>query len=197
MHRVLSGDGSRRTVVLHGLGGIGKTQITVAYAKRHKDDYSAILWLNAKDEDAIKQSFANIARQILREHPSTTKLYSIDTKGNLDKVIDAVKAWLSLPTNTRWLMVYDNYDNPKLPGTTDSTALDIGRFLPESYQGSVIITTRSSKVKIGYPIRIRKLENDRDSFKILSNTSRREGLANSKSFLYLNYNYSSNFNTRS
>ena len=29
MHRTLNGDGSRRTVVLHGLGGIGKTQLTV------------------------------------------------------------------------------------------------------------------------------------------------------------------------
>jgi hypothetical protein len=46
MHRALSGDGSRRTVVLHGLGGIGKTQLSVAYAKRHKDSYSAIFWLN-------------------------------------------------------------------------------------------------------------------------------------------------------
>jgi ATP-dependent phosphoenolpyruvate carboxykinase len=42
MHRTLSGDGSRRTVVLHGLGGIGKTQLSVAYTKRHKDSYSAI-----------------------------------------------------------------------------------------------------------------------------------------------------------
>ena len=46
MHRTLSGDGCRRTVVLHGLGGIGNTQLTVAYAKRYKDSYSAIFWLN-------------------------------------------------------------------------------------------------------------------------------------------------------
>ena len=42
------------------IGGIGKTQLTVAYAKRHKDNYSAIFWLNIKDEeDSLKQSFAN------------------------------------------------------------------------------------------------------------------------------------------
>jgi ATP/maltotriose-dependent transcriptional regulator MalT len=69
MHRTLSGDGSRRTVILHGLGGIGKTQLSVAYAKRHKDNYSAIFWLNLKDEDSLKQSFAKVAKQILREHP--------------------------------------------------------------------------------------------------------------------------------
>ena len=82
-------------------------------------------------------------------------------------------------------MIYDNYDNPKLPGNTDPAAVDIRKFLPESYQGSVIITTRSSQVKIGHPIRIRKLEDVRDSVKILSNASRREGLIDGKDFLDL------------
>ncbi|KAN0075668.1 HET domain containing protein [Elaphomyces granulatus] len=176
IHRTLRGDGSRRTVVLHGLGGIGKTQLTVAYAKRHRDDYSAVFWLNIKDEDSLKQSFAKAAKQILREHPSASRLSSVDIKENFDEVIDAVKEWLSLSNNTRWLMIYDNYDNPKLLGNTDPAAVDIRRFLPESYQGSVIITTRSSEVKIGHRIQIRKLEDMRDSVRILSNASRREGL---------------------
>ncbi|KAN0067763.1 hypothetical protein V8E54_014010 [Elaphomyces granulatus] len=176
IHRTLRGDGSRRIVVLHGLGGIGKTQLTVAYAKRHKDNYSAVFWLNIKDEDSLKQNFAKVAKQILREYPSASRLSSLDIKENIDEVIDAVKAWLSLPNNTRWLMIYDNYDNPKLTGNRDPAAVDIRKYLPESYQGSVIITTRSSEVKIGHHIRIRKLEEVRDSVKILSNASRREGL---------------------
>ncbi|KAN0067119.1 HET domain containing protein [Elaphomyces granulatus] len=176
IHRILRRDGSRRIVVLHGLGGIGKTQLTVAYAKRYKDSYSAVFWLNVKDEDSLKQSFANVAKQILREHSSASRLSSVDIKENIDEVIDAVKAWLSLPNNTRWLMICDNYDNPKLAGNTDPVAVNIRKYLPESYQGSVVITTRSSEVKIGHCIRIRKLEDVRDSVKILSNTSRREGL---------------------
>ena len=185
MHRTLGGDGSRRTVVLHGLGGIGKTQLTVAYAKRYKGNYSAIFWLNIKDETSLKQSFARVAKQILREHPSVSRLSSVDMKEKFDEVMDAVKAWLSLPNNTRWLIIYDNYDNPKLPGNTDPAALDIRKFLPESYQGSIIITTRSSQVKIGHPIRIRKLEDVRDNLEILSNASRRKGLINGKCFLDL------------
>src|SRR6266536_3679635 len=122
IRKTLGGDGSRRTVVLHGLGGIGKTQLTVAYAKRHKDNYSAIFWLNIKDKDSLKQSFAKVARQILQEHPSASRLSSIDMKGNLDELIDTVKTWLSLPHNTRWLMIYDNYDNPKVTGNMDPTA---------------------------------------------------------------------------
>ena len=180
MHKTLSGDSSRRTIVLHGLGGIGKTQLTVAYAKRHKDSYSAVFWLNIKDEDSLKQSFAKVAKQILREHPLASRLSSVDVKENLDEVIDAVKAWLSLPNNTRWLMIYDNYDNPKLPGNVDRTAVDIHRFLPEAHQGSIIVTTRSSQVKIGHRIRVGKLEDVQDGLEILSHASGREELMEGK-----------------
>jgi hypothetical protein len=180
MHKKLNSDGSRSTVVLHGLGGIGKTQLTITYAKRHKDSYSAIFWLNIKDENSLKQSFAKVAKQILREHPLASRLSNVDTDRDLDRVIDAVKAWLSLPNNTRWLMIYDNYDNPKLPENTDPAAVNINKFLPESYQGSIIVTTRSSQVGFGYPIRIRKLEDIRDSLEILSNVSRRAGVIDSK-----------------
>lgn len=62
MHKTLSGDGSCRTIVLHGLRGIGKTQLTVVYTKRHKDNYSAVFWLNIKDEDSLRQSFAKVAK---------------------------------------------------------------------------------------------------------------------------------------
>ena len=82
-------------------------------------------------------------------------------------------------------MVYDNYDNPKSVKNTDLAAVDIRQLLPESYQGSVIITTRSSEVKIGHRIRITKLENIQDSLKIISNTSNREGLENGRYCLYL------------
>lgn len=176
IHNTLSGDGSRRTVVLHGLGGIGKTQLAVAYAKRHRADYSAIFWLNSKDEDSLKQSFTSVARRILQEHPSASRLSTVDEKGDLDEVVVAVKRWLSLPKNTRWLIVYDNYDNPKLPGNADRTAVDIRQFLPEAHQGSIIITTRSSQVKIGHRIRVGKLVDVQDGLEILSHASGRERL---------------------
>lgn len=180
IHKALRGDGSRRVVVLHGLGGIGKTQLSIAYAKQHKDNYSAIFWLNIKDEDSLKQSFLKAGKQISRGHPSALQLSNVETNENLDEVVDTVKAWLSLPNNTRWLMIYDNYDNPKLPGRTDPAAVNIRRYLPESYQGSIVITTRSSQVKNGHVIHVRKLKELRDSVEILSNVSRREGLRDGK-----------------
>jgi hypothetical protein len=176
IHQAFSGDGSRRVVVLHGLGGIGKTQLSLAYAKRHKKNYSAIFWLNIKDEDSLNQSFAKLAKQISREHPSAIPVSNLEINQNLDELVECVKSWLSLPNNTRWLMIYDNYDTPKLSGGTDPTAVDIRKFLPESYQRSIIITTRLSEVRIGQSIQIRKLGDVHDSLEILSTVSRRKGL---------------------
>ncbi|KAH6653418.1 hypothetical protein BKA67DRAFT_593315 [Truncatella angustata] len=178
MRRTLSSDGSRRVVVLHGLGGIGKTQLAVAYTKRYRDEYSAILWLNIKDEASIQQSFTKVAMQILRQHPDASGLNALDLQQNHEEVIEAVKAWLSLPGNTRWLLVYDNYDNPRLADRVDDTGIDINRFLPMSYQGSILVTTRLSQVDIGYRIRVTKLESVEDSLDILLTTSGRDGLDN-------------------
>jgi hypothetical protein len=91
---------------------------------------------------------------------------------NLDDVIDAVKAWLSRPYNTRWLMIYDNYDNPRLASNEDPATVDITKFLPEVYQGSVLVTTRSSEVEISHLIKVAKLGDILDSLEILLNTSR-------------------------
>jgi hypothetical protein len=47
----------------------------------------------------------------------------------------------------------------------------------------VLVTTRSSEVKISYLILVIKLVDIRDSLKILSNVSRREGVIDSKPYL--------------
>ncbi|KAH6658642.1 hypothetical protein BKA67DRAFT_591492 [Truncatella angustata] len=176
MRTSLRSDGSRRSVVLHGLGGIGKTQLAVAYTKQYRDEYSAIFWFNIKDEAAIQQSFTKVARQILQQHPDADRLSALDLQQNHKEVVEAVTAWFSLPGNTRWLLVYDNYDNPRLAGRQDDTTIDITWFLPQAYQGSVIITTRSSQVSIGNQIRIKKLDSINKSLQILSTTSGRYDL---------------------
>lgn len=176
IRRVLSSDGSRRVVVLHGLGGIGKTQLAVSYMKRYRDEYSAIFWFSIKDKISIEQSFTSAARQILQHHPNASPLGTIDLQGNQDDVIGAVKVWLSLPGNTRWLVVYDNYDSPQLPDQRNEKAIDINHFLPTSWQGSIIVTTRLSQVDLGHRISIKKLECIHDSLEILSSTSGRGGL---------------------
>ncbi|KAF1974055.1 HET-domain-containing protein [Bimuria novae-zelandiae CBS 107.79] len=156
MHELLHSHGrsSRSSVVLHGLGGIGKTQLAIEYIMRHKEKHTAIFWLNANDEDSLRLSFRDIAQQILMHHPSAGVLCNVDLDGDLDGVVRAVKTWLNFKDNTRWLMIYDNYDNPRTANHADRSVVDVRRYLPESDQGSVIITTRSANVTLGWRLHI-------------------------------------------
>jgi AAA ATPase domain len=181
MHELLHGHSNRTCVVLYGLGGIGKTQLAIEYIRRHKEKYTAIFWLNANNQDSLKLSFRDVAQQVLKYHPSTSLLAGVDLD-NLDQVVYAVKAWLDLQKNTRWLMIYDNYDNPKTPGNLDRSAVDIHQFLPRSDQGSIIITTRSSRVSQGRRVHVKKLVDVKEGLEILLNTSGRKDIAEGMSF---------------
>lgn len=177
IREALASDGSRRAVVVHGLGGIGKTQLAIAYAKRFQNSHSAVFWINAKDTSTLMSSYASLAKQILLDHPSAPYLVSLGATTSADRTIDAVKSWLSIRNNTRWLMVFDNLDNPKVPGNDDPAAVDIRDFLPGGHQGSILVTTRSSQLSIGHHLHLTKLGDVNDSLSILADSSRRGDLS--------------------
>lgn len=194
IHKILGEGSGRRTVVVQGLGGMGKTQLAAAYAERHRDDYSAVLWLNARDETSLKQGFVRVAERILREHPSVAYVKNALESRKLDDAVRAVNQWLDNSKNSRWLIVYDNYDNPMLgsdgragnkseadgdaDGDVDaaSTGYDIQRFLPHTHHGAVLITTRSRRVEIGHRVTLGRLKNLKDGLDVLSSTSNRQEL---------------------
>jgi hypothetical protein len=196
IHKVLGEGAGRRTAVVHGLGGMGKTQLAAAYAMRHQESFSAVFWLNARDETTLKRGFMNAAERILREHPPVDYIRDALQSGNPDEVTHTVRRWLDSPQNDRWLMIFDNYDNPLLAeesadeGNEDldqgtdadedtnasSKGLDIRSFLPNTHHGAILITTRSARVRIGCLIPLGKLGRIEDSLDILSHASHREGL---------------------
>jgi hypothetical protein len=180
IHQELQYNGSRRTAVVHGLGGMGKTQLALTYAQRHRDEYSAVFWVNSKDVDALKQGYAAAARRIYREHPSLVHLKTVAEGSSLDDAVEAVKRWLSDPQNKRWLVIYDNYDTPKLPGHNEPGTFDIRPFLPKAHHGAVLITTRSSQLRLGPLVAVKKLQNIEHSLTILSHASGRDGLSSSR-----------------
>ncbi|KAA6408178.1 MAG: Kinesin light chain [Lasallia pustulata] len=174
---VFRGDGAQRAVVvLHGLGGIGKTQLAVRFVKEHRDTYSAIFWLNSKNEDTLKQSFTVIANHLYKEHPSWALLRTAAEAKDVDQIVVIIRQWLSAKENHRWMLVFDNVDNPKLPGNEDPQAYDVRLYFPEAYQGSILITTRSSRLRIGKVVSVRKLVDIRESIAILTSTSGRVNL---------------------
>jgi hypothetical protein len=51
---------SRKVAIIHGLGGMGKTQLAIRFAQAHKDDFTAIFWLSGKDRGTLLQSLSSI-----------------------------------------------------------------------------------------------------------------------------------------
>jgi hypothetical protein len=167
IHKELQHNSSRKTVVVHGLGGMGKTQLALAYAQRHKGEYSAVFWVNSKSEDTLKQGYAVAAKRIYRDHPSLVYFKAVTEGSDLDEAAEAVKRWLSSAGNNQWLVIYDNYDTPKLPGYDKPGTFDIRPFLPGADHSAIPITTRSSQLQLGRPVAVNKLLDIGHSLEIL------------------------------
>ncbi|CAF9930839.1 MAG: hypothetical protein ALECFALPRED_004739 [Alectoria fallacina] len=163
----------RKIVFLHGLGGIGKSQLAIEFAKKHRRDYTAVLWLNAKTEDTLKRSFAANARRLLKECFNQDLLDGPQDEKALSAILREMKTWLNLPGNDRWLLIYDNLDNPKIPDNKRQHAYDIRSYFPEAHQGSILVTTRWKTLRIGHPLEITKLSNDEESLSLLVRMSGR------------------------
>ena len=53
--------GSLRSLAIHGLGGVGKTQIALEYAFSKQAELDAVLWVPAENTLALQQGFTKIA----------------------------------------------------------------------------------------------------------------------------------------
>ena len=60
----ISPSGLQRSCLIHAMGGMGKTQVALAYAYRHREDYPYIFWLGAQKEPDLAVTFSNIATTI-------------------------------------------------------------------------------------------------------------------------------------
>lgn len=55
------------SVALHGLAGVGKSQIALEFAYRYMSRFPVILWVDSKTETSLQQSFDRIAVDLLPE----------------------------------------------------------------------------------------------------------------------------------
>jgi tetratricopeptide (TPR) repeat protein len=107
-------------LVLHGLGGVGKTQVAVEYLHRSGSGYDVVWWVPAEKPGLARASLALLG-EYLEVPPSLDMqqtvrvvLYALETKG------------------LRWLLVFDNADLPQ----------DVNPLLPMG-GGHVVVTTRN------------------------------------------------------
>jgi hypothetical protein len=133
--------------VLHGLGGIGKTQLTLEFARRHHHLFSSVFWWDGRSKDILRRSIASCATRIPPgQIPETSRAYTVDSTPNIDAILNDVREWLTRPDNTTWLLIIDNVDLEYNPQGGDPDAYDVERYLPGSDHGYVLITTRLAKL---------------------------------------------------
>jgi hypothetical protein len=182
----LTGEKSR-VVVLHGLGGAGKTQLSAAYSFKHQGEFDVVLWVDGTDQTNTYLSFQHIACRLLDgfsgsdgdvviHSPLTSKLQSIKDQlsssgktssaadGLLPKLAQVVIDVLQSTTETfTWLLIFDNVDN--------LTDYPLPTFLPQSKRGRIIITTRLTSVtRFGHPVEVGQIEAG-NAVKILLNNA--------------------------
>ncbi|KAL5891148.1 hypothetical protein ACKVWM_002172 [Pyricularia oryzae] len=125
-------DACQRTVI-HGLGGIGKTQVAIEAAYRVRDAYPkcSVFWVPAVDMTMFDNAYREIGRAL--------KIQGIDDDDADVKTL--VKAALSRNDAGPWLLIIDNVDDLQL--LTDDQLIS---YLPFNLEGSILFTTRNRQV---------------------------------------------------
>ncbi|KAK4148826.1 kinesin light chain [Chaetomidium leptoderma] len=126
-------------VALVGLGGVGKSQLAIEYAHRiaagQPDTW--VFWVHAGTKVRVEEGFRMIADAVKlpgRNQP----------KANIPQL---VYGWLSNERNGRWIMILDSADDRDVfygPTSGDTyNGRPFATYIPQSRNGSVIITTRN------------------------------------------------------
>jgi hypothetical protein len=160
---------THKVVVLHGLGGMGKSSIALEYSFRYSDSYTAVLWVDVTSAVSLSRSARVVAEHIIDSYAKQRHSYEdialmlglggvLNTKGQISsdsaaeaRLTGAVKSWLATKQNEGWLLILDNYD--------DVDAVDIHLLLPTCDVGNVIITSRKSNLRsLGKTVAIEEID---------------------------------------
>lgn len=125
-----------RLLVLHGLGGVGKTSIATEFAHRYAGSYGLVWQLPAEDRSVLGAAYAELAAILGVRDPG-------DTADPIGRVHAALAA-----RPDRWLLLLDN--------VTEAKALTGA--LPPAGAGHVLITTRSAYWPTGIGLEVPVLD---------------------------------------
>ncbi|KAK0702012.1 tpr repeat-containing protein [Lasiosphaeria miniovina] len=112
-----------RAIGIHGLGGVGKSQLALHYANTSMERYEIIAWISAETQIKLVQTLSGLAN----------KLGLVEGSGEDDyQNVQRVRDWLN-SAKKPFLLIFDNVDKIEL----------LDQIWPASNKGSIIITTRS------------------------------------------------------
>lgn len=125
---------------LHGLGGVGKSQLAIEYAYRHRLDFDVIWWIPAELPVQIQNSLVELGQRL-------NLVDSNEVNVVVDVVMDALKGSTrgsrQIPAN--WLLVFDNAEEPQ----------SVLRYLPTGGPGRILVTSRNSQwLNLARPIEV-------------------------------------------
>ncbi|SCF98167.1 Tetratricopeptide repeat-containing protein, partial [Streptomyces sp. Ncost-T6T-2b] len=108
---------------LHGLGGVGKSQIAVEYVYRHSGEYNVIWWIPAEQESLILAALAELAAGL-----------GLEVGPQANTAVPAVREALRTGKPfDNWLLVFDNAED-----------IDAVRsYFPNGGPGKIIVTSRN------------------------------------------------------
>ncbi|HEU5332404.1 MAG TPA: FxSxx-COOH system tetratricopeptide repeat protein [Actinocrinis sp.] len=108
---------------LHGMGGVGKSQIAIEYTYRSRSKYELVWWIPSEQPGQILASLAELG-----EH--------LGLEPSLEASAAVVRVQTALQTGVpyaRWLLIFDNAE------TLDA----VRPYFPESGTGKVLVTSRN------------------------------------------------------
>ncbi|MFS2291694.1 MAG: FxSxx-COOH system tetratricopeptide repeat protein, partial [Actinomadura sp.] len=130
LERLHQGLGGRVTAVLphalHGLGGVGKTQMAVEYAHRYQSNYELVWWIPADQPVLVRSSLASLAPSL--------GLPSASVSGVEEAANAVLEALRRGEPYASWLLIFDNADEPE----------ELTDILPQG-PGHVLITSRNHR----------------------------------------------------
>ena len=124
LHTQLTGRGAATlvpTAALTGMGGVGKTQLALAYAQRYRADYQLGWWVPAETELGMVTALADLA-------------VVLGLPAELPPAELAAGARDALGERSGWLVIFDNAPDPAA----------VAEYLPGAGGGHVLVTSRDS-----------------------------------------------------